>query len=50
MTTTVDATGGAAIAGPRRALPNPMVFPRNVPSRSTFHSGKSTRALLKNTE
>ncbi|XP_022128918.1 serine/threonine-protein kinase MARK2 isoform X2 [Pieris rapae] len=41
MTTTVGATGGAANASARRDFPNPMVFPRNVPSRSTFHSGQT---------
>ncbi|XP_068624417.1 serine/threonine-protein kinase MARK2-like isoform X3 [Battus philenor] len=37
-------TGGAAAggaAGARREFPNPLVFPRNVPSRSTFHSGQT---------
>ncbi|CAK1549373.1 unnamed protein product [Leptosia nina] len=41
MTTTVGATGGAANASARRDFPNPLVFPRNVPSRSTFHSGQT---------
>ncbi|XP_047037667.1 MAP/microtubule affinity-regulating kinase 3-like isoform X5 [Helicoverpa zea] len=33
-------TGGGA-TGARREFPNPLVFPRNVPSRSTFHSGQT---------
>ncbi|KAF9413533.1 hypothetical protein HW555_008282 [Spodoptera exigua] len=33
-------TGGGA-TGARREFPNPLVFPRNVPSRSTFHSGQN---------
>ncbi|XP_060807945.1 serine/threonine-protein kinase MARK2 isoform X3 [Amyelois transitella] len=33
------ATGATGAA--RRDFPNPMVFPRNVPSRSTFHSGQT---------
>ncbi|CAG5059893.1 unnamed protein product [Parnassius apollo] len=33
--------GGGAGAGARREFPNPLVFPRNVPSRSTFHSGQT---------
>ncbi|CAB3232642.1 unnamed protein product [Arctia plantaginis] len=38
----VSATGGgAAGTGARREFPNPLVFPRNVPSRSTFHSGQT---------
>ncbi|XP_048488188.1 serine/threonine-protein kinase MARK2 isoform X4 [Plutella xylostella] len=36
--TTALTTGGAAA---RRDVPNPLVFPRNVPSRSTFHSGQT---------
>ncbi|CAD0206146.1 unnamed protein product [Chrysodeixis includens] len=31
----------AAAPGARREFPNPLVFPRNVPSRSTFHSGQT---------
>ncbi|KAM3968935.1 LOW QUALITY PROTEIN: par-1 [Aphomia sociella] len=36
-------TGGtiAAASGARRDFANQMVFPRNVPSRSTFHSGQT---------
>ncbi|KAI8433601.1 hypothetical protein MSG28_015622 [Choristoneura fumiferana] len=34
------ASAGAA-GGARRDLPNQLVFPRNVPSRSTFHSGQT---------
>ncbi|XP_059047960.1 MAP/microtubule affinity-regulating kinase 3-like [Achroia grisella] len=39
----LNSTGGttAAASGARRDFPNPMVFPRNVPSRSTFHSGQT---------
>lgn len=38
----VSTTGsGAAGTGVRREFPNPLVFPRNVPSRSTFHSGQT---------
>nr|XP_053620527.1 MAP/microtubule affinity-regulating kinase 3-like isoform X7 [Plodia interpunctella] len=34
--------GGAGATGAaRRDFPNPLVFPRNVPSRSTFHSGQT---------
>ncbi|CAH2987333.1 unnamed protein product [Chilo suppressalis] len=36
-------TGTNAGSGARREFPNnnPLVFPRNVPSRSTFHSGQT---------
>ncbi|XP_075987567.1 serine/threonine-protein kinase MARK2-like isoform X6 [Anticarsia gemmatalis] len=38
----VSTTGGGATGtGARREFPNPLVFPRNVPSRSTFHSGQT---------
>ncbi|XP_026324484.1 serine/threonine-protein kinase MARK2-like isoform X4 [Hyposmocoma kahamanoa] len=40
--TTVGATGGTGTStAARRDFPNPLVFPRNVPSRSTFHSGQT---------
>ncbi|XP_045507860.1 serine/threonine-protein kinase MARK2-like isoform X11 [Colias croceus] len=32
---------GGAGSATRRDFPNPLVFPRNVPSRSTFHSGQT---------
>ncbi|XP_049882076.1 serine/threonine-protein kinase MARK2-like isoform X2 [Pectinophora gossypiella] len=38
---TPAAAGGGAAAGARREFSNPLVFPRNVPSRSTFHSGQT---------
>ncbi|XP_037293445.1 serine/threonine-protein kinase MARK2 isoform X5 [Manduca sexta] len=43
VTCGVSAGGGAGAGGSaaRRDFPNPLVFPRNVPSRSTFHSGQT---------
>ncbi|XP_041985901.1 serine/threonine-protein kinase MARK2-like isoform X17 [Aricia agestis] len=38
---TGGATGAGGGAAARRDFPNPLVFPRNVPSRSTFHSGQT---------
>ncbi|XP_047541114.1 serine/threonine-protein kinase MARK2-like isoform X1 [Vanessa atalanta] len=42
LNASLSAAGGAGAAGARRDFPNPsIVFPRNVPSRSTFHSGQT---------
>jgi hypothetical protein len=45
---TKNASQGVSGAAARRDVPNPLVFPRNVPSRSTFHSGEleSRRAIV----
>lgn len=41
LTVTGASTGtGSAASAARREFPNQLVFPRNVPSRSTFHSGE----------
>ncbi|KAL0810508.1 hypothetical protein ABMA28_010629 [Loxostege sticticalis] len=40
--TTTSGAGATVASGARRDFPNnQMVFPRNVPSRSTFHSGQT---------
>ncbi|XP_046974589.1 serine/threonine-protein kinase MARK2-like isoform X6 [Vanessa cardui] len=42
LNASLSGAGGAGAAGARRDFPNPsIVFPRNVPSRSTFHSGQT---------
>nr|XP_037875774.1 serine/threonine-protein kinase MARK2 isoform X8 [Bombyx mori] len=42
LTVTGASTGtGSAASAARREFPNQLVFPRNVPSRSTFHSGQT---------
>ncbi|CAH2061951.1 unnamed protein product, partial [Iphiclides podalirius] len=41
LSTGGGAGGAAGAAAARREFPNPLVFPRNVPSRSTFHSGQT---------
>ncbi|KAI5633821.1 protein kinase domain-containing protein [Phthorimaea operculella] len=37
--------GAAGAAGARREFSNPLVFPRNVPSRSTFHSAIDVKCM-----
>ncbi|XP_050674787.1 MAP/microtubule affinity-regulating kinase 3-like isoform X3 [Leptidea sinapis] len=45
--TSLNSTAGGVtgtpvtVTGRNREFPNPIVFPRNVPSRSTFHSGQT---------
>ncbi|CAG4975313.1 unnamed protein product, partial [Colias eurytheme] len=41
LTPVSGGTGAGGAGSTRRDFPNPLVFPRNVPSRSTFHSGQT---------
>ncbi|XP_013145412.1 PREDICTED: MAP/microtubule affinity-regulating kinase 3-like [Papilio polytes] len=41
LNSSLSSGGAGAGAAGRREFPNPLVFPRNVPSRSTFHSGQT---------
>ncbi|XP_013178510.1 PREDICTED: serine/threonine-protein kinase MARK2 isoform X3 [Papilio xuthus] len=41
LNSSLSSGGTGAGATARREFPNPLVFPRNVPSRSTFHSGQT---------
>ncbi|KPJ17560.1 Serine/threonine-protein kinase MARK2 [Papilio machaon] len=41
LNSSLSSGGAGAGAAARREFPNPLVFPRNVPSRSTFHSGQT---------
>ncbi|XP_061380978.1 serine/threonine-protein kinase MARK2-like isoform X11 [Danaus plexippus] len=42
LNSSLSTAGAGSNAGAaRRDFPNPLVFPRNVPSRSTFHSGQT---------
>ncbi|XP_047999948.1 MAP/microtubule affinity-regulating kinase 3-like isoform X7 [Leguminivora glycinivorella] len=41
LNTQLSTTASTGAAAARRDFPNQLVFPRNVPSRSTFHSGQT---------
>ncbi|XP_061725343.1 serine/threonine-protein kinase MARK2-like isoform X3 [Cydia pomonella] len=41
LNTQLSTTASTGAAATRRDFPNQLVFPRNVPSRSTFHSGQT---------